>query len=289
VNGGGTSGRVDEPLGILCGGGSIPGSVAQAAIRGGRDVVLFALIGWADPATVEKYRHHWIHIGKLGEFCRLAAAERCRDIVFVGTLVRPALWQVRLDWTTLRAFPHIVRAFRGGDDHLLSGVARIVEERGFRLRGAHEVAPEILVGEGVIGKFKPSAHDDSDIARGFAVLAATGPFDIGQAVVIANGNVLAIEAAEGTDRMLARVAELRRAGRIKLPPHNGVLIKAPKLSQDRRFDLPAIGPPTIDGIAEAGLSGLAVVAGGTIAADPAGIAKSADAAGVFVIGVQPRP
>jgi DUF1009 family protein len=193
---------------------------------------------------------------------------------------------VKLDWATLRLFPRILRAFRGGDDHLISGVAKIMEDEGFRLRGAHEVAPEILVGEGALGRLKPSARDLDDIARGFAVLAATGPFDIGQAVVVANGNVVAIEAAEGTDRMLARVAELRRDGRIRLPPHTGVLVKAPKSSQDKRFDLPAIGPPTIEGVVHAGLAGLAVVAGATIAAHAGDIASSADSAEVFVIGVK---
>jgi DUF1009 family protein len=282
-------GSDDSPLGILCGGGSIPASVAQAVVRSGREVVLFALVGWADPAFVKAYRHHWIHIGKLGEFCRLATMERCRDIVFVGTLVRPSLRQIRLDWATVSTFPRIVRAFRGGDDHLLSGVSRILEDRGFRLRGAHEVAPEILVAEGAIGKVTPTARDESDIARGFAVLAATGSFDIGQAAVIAEGNVLALEAAEGTDRMLARVAELRRDGRIRLAGKVGVLVKAPKPSQDRRFDLPAIGPPTIEGVAHAGLAGIAVVAGETVVAEPTRIAQLADEAGVFVVGVRTGP
>ena len=131
------------PLGILCGGGSIPPAVAEAVLRNGRDVVMFPLIGWADPQAMAPFRHHWIYIGRVGEFERLAKSERCRDIVFVGTLVRPSLRQVRLDWATVKMIPRIVRAFRGGDDHLLSGIARMVEDDGFRLRGAHEVAPEI--------------------------------------------------------------------------------------------------------------------------------------------------
>ncbi|MGZ3410912.1 MAG: LpxI family protein [Xanthobacteraceae bacterium] len=283
------AGRADDsgPLGILCGGGSIPASVAEVVTRSGRDVVLFALVGWADPAFVEKYRHYWIHIGRFGEFARIAAKERCRDIVFVGTLVRPSLSQVRLDWATVKMFPRIMRAFRGGDDHLLTGVGRIFEDQGFRLRGAHEVAPEILIAEGSLGKHKPSARDQGDIARGLAVLAAIGSFDIGQAAVVADGNVVALEAAEGTDQMLARVAELRRAGRIRLQTGVGVLVKAPKPAQDRRFDLPAIGPPTIEGVAKAGLAGIAVVAGAAIAAEPVRIAQLADSAGVFVVGVRP--
>jgi len=277
------------PLGILCGGGSIPPAVAEAVLRNGREVVMFPLIGWADPQAMARYRHHWIHIGRVGEFERLAKLERCRDIVFVGNLVRPSLRQVRLDWATVKMIPRIIRAFRGGDDHLLSGIARIVEDHGFRLHGAHEVAPEILIREGALGKRTPSARDETDIARGLAVLAATGKFDIGQAAVVANGHVLALEAAEGTDRMLARVAELRRDGRIRLPVGVGVLVKAPKHTQDRRFDLPAIGPSTVEGAARAGLAGVAIVAGEAIIAEPQQVAKFADDLNVFVVGVRPQP
>ena len=163
--------------------------------------------------------------------------------------------------------PRAIRHFYGGDDHLLTGMARMLEDHGFRLLGAHEVAPEILVAEGALGQISPSQQDMADIARGFDVLRTIGPFDIGQAVVVANSHVLAVEAAEGTDQMLARVAELRRSRRVR-HPGIGVLVKAPKPGQDRRFDLPSIGPRTIDGVIAAGLAGIAVVAGGTIVAEP---------------------
>jgi DUF1009 family protein len=284
-----TAANDEGPLAILCGGGSIPAAVAEAVTRRGRDVVMFPLIGWADPQAMAPYRHHWLHIGRIGEFSRLAKSERCREVVFVGTLVRPSLKQVRLDWATIKMIPRIVRAFRGGDDHLLTGVARIVEDHRFRLRGAHEVAPEILIHEGALGTRTPSARDEADIARGLAVLAATGKFDIGQAAVVADGNVVALEAAEGTDRMLTRVADLRRDGRIRLPTGVGVLVKAAKPAQDRRFDLPAIGPSTIEGAARAGLAGVAIVAGEAIIAEPQQVARLADDLNVFVIGVRPQP
>ncbi|HVG52583.1 MAG TPA: UDP-2,3-diacylglucosamine diphosphatase LpxI, partial [Xanthobacteraceae bacterium] len=206
--------------------------------------------------------------------------------VFVGTLVRPSLMQVRLDWATIKLFPKVIRSFRGGDNHLLSGIGRLVEEQGFRLRGAHEVAPEILIAEGLLGRHAPSARDNGDIERGLAALAAIGPFDVGQAAVVGNSHVLALEAAEGTDRMLTRVAELRRDGRIRLPCGVGVLVKAPKPDQDRRYDLPTIGPQTVEGTIKAGLAGIAIVAGGAIVAEPQRVRELADAANIFVIGVQ---
>jgi DUF1009 family protein len=275
----------ETPLGIICGGGSVPLAVAEAVLRRGRKVVLLPLIGWADPKAIERFPHHWIHLGQFGRVCRLARAAGCRDIVFIGTLIRPSMWKCRVDWKTLRILPQLIRAFRGGDDHLLTSIGRLFEDEGFRLLGAHEVAPEILVAEGALGSRKPSERDQEDIRRGLAVLAAAGPFDIGQGVVVANGHVIALEAIEGTDQMLARVAELRRNGRLRAPPGAGVLIKAPKSGQDLRFDMPAIGPPTVEGVAQAGLAGIAIVAGGTVMAEPQRVAELADRAGVFVTGI----
>jgi DUF1009 family protein len=276
----------DGPLAIICGGGSLPFVVADAVQRRGRRVVLFAVRGWADPQRVAAYSHHWSTLGRFGRFCRVAREEGCREVVFIGVLMRPKLSQIGLDLGTLKVFPKIITAFRGGDDHMLTSFARIFEQHGFRLRGAHEVAPEILVGEGPLGRYGASARDEADIARGLALIEAAGHFDVGQATVVADGHVLAIEAAEGTDQMLARVAELRRLRRVQMPHGVGVLIKAPKPGQDRRFDLPAIGPQTIAGVARAGLAGLAVVAGETIVAEPQAVAVAADRDKIFVVGVR---
>jgi DUF1009 family protein len=108
---------------------------------------------------------------------------------------------------------------------------------------------------------------------------------MGQAAVVAANHVLAVEAAEGTDAMLARIAELRARGRIAAPSGTGVLVKAPKPGQDRRFDLPAIGPRTVEEAAQAGLAGIAVVAGETIVAELAAVAMAADRAKIFVVGI----
>jgi len=274
----------DGPLGIICGGGAIPPAVAAAVMRRGRRVMLFALRGFVDAQAVAAYPHCWIAVGQFGRFRRLARAGGCRDLVLVGGLVRPSIRQVRLDWATLVAMPRIIRAFRGGDDHLLTGIGRILEADGFRVLGAHEVAPDITAPSGPLGRHRPDAEAMSDIARGFEMLAAMSPFDVGQAAVIGKGRVLAVEAAEGTDAMLRRVAALREAGRIGLPRGVGVVVKAPKQRQDRRFDLPSIGPDTVLHAAHAGLAGVAVVAGGTIVAEPQRLVEAADSNGLFVFG-----
>jgi DUF1009 family protein len=273
----------DGPLAIVCGGGSLPFAVADAVVRRGRRVLLFAIRGWADPQRVAGYPHHWAALGQFGWFCRVARREGCRDVVFIGSLTRPAIWTIRPDLKTLRLLPRILGIFRGGDDHLLSGVARIFEEHGFRLIGAHEIAPEILMSEGPLGRERPGERDHADIAKGLALLEALSPFDIGQAVVVAGGRVLAVEAAEGTDRMLARIHELRKSG--QMAADRGVLVKAAKHGQDKRVDLPSIGPQTVTSAARAGLSGIAVVAGNTIVAEPEQIAELADREHLFVLGL----
>jgi DUF1009 family protein len=166
----------------------------------------------------------------------------------------------------------------------LRSAGRTLEEYGIILRGAHEVAPEILVPKGPLGKLEPSATEREDIVFGLDYLNTAGRFDIGQAIVVVARHVLAVEAAEGTDGMLARVAELRATGRVR--SRGGVLVKAPKPQQDRRFDLPSIGPITVEGAAKAGLSGIAVAANETIMAEPAALAAAADRAGIFVVGVR---
>jgi UDP-2,3-diacylglucosamine hydrolase len=274
----------DGALAIICGGGTLPFAVADAVTKHGRRVVLFAIRGWADATRVAAYPHYWAAVGQFGTFCRLARREGCRDVVFIGSMVRPAIWQIRPDFKTLRLLPRIFGMFRGGDDHLLKGVAAVFEEHGFRLVGAHAVAPEILMPEGALGHERPNDRDRADIVKGLALLNAASPFDVGQAVVVADARVLAIEAVEGTDRMLARIAELRQSGRIA--SGRGVLVKAAKRNQDRRLDLPSIGPQTVEGAAQAGLAGIAVVAGSTIVAEPAQIGATADRAGLFVLGVR---
>jgi DUF1009 family protein len=281
-----TDARSGGPLAVICGGGSFPAALADAVAARGRRPVMFGIRGWADPKVVERYAHHWIAIGQAGRFFRLAKAENCREVLFIGTVLRPPIAQLRLDWYTILLMPRVIRFFRGGDDKLLSGVAGVAESGGLRVVGVKDVAPELFVPEGVLGRHRPSERDREDIQRALKVIAALGPFDVGQAAVVANGNVLAVEAAEGTDHMLNRIAELRRFGRVTSPPGVGVLVKAPKPGQDRRFDLPSIGPRTIEHVARAGLAGLAVAAGSTMVAEPEQVIATADRDKVFVVGVR---
>ena len=279
--------ETDSPVGIVLGGGVLPFAVADAAISRGRSVVLFPIRGAADAARVNHYPHHWINVTDARKLLAMLHKERCRDVVMIGSLNRPSPWRVFLSFKEiLLLLPTIVGGLRGGDNHLLSTVARIAERNGFRVVGPHEIAPEILVKEGNLTARPPTPNQHESIRRGLKLLHAIGPFDVGQAAVVINQNIVAIEGIEGTDGMLARVRDLRSAGRITAAKGEGVLIKAPKPQQDRRFDLPAIGPRTVRAAADAGLAGIAVAAGQTIIAEADELLREADRCGLFVVAVE---
>ncbi len=277
--------EISSPIGLIAAGGVMPFAVADSLTARGINPVLFALRGACDPVRVERFRHHWISIGQLGKATKLFRAENCRDLVFIGTLVRPALSEIRLDWGTLRVIGRVWAAFRGGDDHLLSGIGKILENDGFRMVGIKDVAPDLLMPEGCLTLKAPDENAAADIARGRDVLRALSPFDIGQATVVIDGHVVGVEDIEGTDGLLARVARLRAEGSIRARNARGVLVKAPKSGQDLRFDLPTMGPRTVEGAAAAQLAGIAIVAGNTIVVEPQAVVEAADAAGLFVTGL----
>jgi DUF1009 family protein len=277
--------KISSPVGLIAGGGVMPFAVADSLTARGIDTVVFALKGACDPIAAGRFRHHWISVGQLGRAEKLFRAENCQNLVFIGTLVRPALSEIRLDWGTLRVLGRVWAAFRGGDDHLLSGIGRILEQDGFRMMGIKDVAPELLMPEGCVTLKSPDENAVADIARGREVLRALSPFDIGQAVIVIDGHVVGVEDIEGTDGLLARVARLRAEGRIRAKAARGVLVKAPKNGQDLRFDLPTVGSRTVEGAKAASLAGIAIIAGNTVVVEPQAMVEAADAAGLFVTGV----
>ncbi len=269
-------------IGVVAAGGSIPGAVCDAALAKGIDVHVVALKGQADPA-LSRFPHRWVRLGQVGHMLAALRETRCRDIVIVGSLRRPDLWKTGVDFGLLRNLPTILSLTRGGDDTVLKRVVRFFEGQGFRVRGAHEIAPALLAPGGPFGGVVPSREDEQDISHALALLAVLGPFDVGQAVVVARGHVLAVEAAEGTDEMLKRCGTLRQWGGRK---RAGVLVKAPKPGQELRVDMPVIGPRTVELAAAAGLAGIAVALGKVMIADQADMVSLADSHHIFVTGTQ---
>lgn len=269
------------PIAVVAGGGDLPAEVVSALAASGRRAVVIALAGEADPALTA-LGAHWIEWGQIGRALDLAARENCRDIVLVGSVSRrPNFRAVAADFGTLRRLPRILAALVGGDDSVLRKVIRLFEIEGLVIRGVDEVAPQLLAPAGRIGA-RPADRSAADIARGAAVVAALGPFDVGQASIVVDGRIVAIEGAEGTDRLIQRVGELKAAGRVG---RGGVLVKRSKPGQDLRVDLPTIGPVTVAAVAEAGLEGIAVEAGRVLIARRAETVAAADRAGIFLHGL----
>lgn len=268
-------------LGIVAGGGSLPRQVVESCRAAGRDVFVLALKGHTDPATVKDVDHLWVRLGAAGKAMAALRRAGCDELVLVGPVRRPGLAELRPDLTAARV---LARATAGalGDDGLLRAVIRQLEARGFRVRGVQEILGDILASAGTWGRHAPDQAAWRDIARGVAVARALGRADVGQAVVVQQGIVLGVEAVEGTDALLRRCAELRRPG------PGGVLVKLKKPNQDDRADLPTVGLRTVEGARAAGLRGLAVEAGSTIVMEPDALVRAADAAGLFLHGLDPE-
>ncbi len=269
-------------LGILAGGGTMPARVAAAAQAAGRGVFILGLEGFAEPAVLAPYPNAIVRLGACGKILESLRGHGCRDIVMVGPVRRPSLLDLRPDAEGVRILARVGRAAFAGDDGLLKAVVRVLGEEGFAVIGAHEVLSEALGPRGLLTRAAPDAQAMSDIERGITVVRALGAVDVGQACVVQQGMVLCVEAAEGTDAMLSRAAGLRRDGA------TGVMVKLVKPGQDRRTDLPTIGPDTIRAAARSGLRGVAFEAGGTILAERATTIALCDEAGLFLLGLDPE-
>jgi UDP-2,3-diacylglucosamine hydrolase len=281
------------PVGIIAGSGALPLRVAEAAQTARRPVFIAGLEGWADPA-IAAFPHDWVGLGSIGRLIRLLRERGCSEIVFVGSLVRPDLRRpdlraLKVDFGAVRLIPSILKHGAGGDNRLLGRIVRLFEREGFRVLGAHELARDLVAPSGLIAGSAPGAKVRGEIRTGLETARRLGELDIGQAVVVAAGRVVAVEAAEGTDLMLERIASLRASGRLRMGGRSGVLVKVPKPGQDLRIDMPAIGERTIQGAEIAGLAGIAIEAGGVLIADRPGLVAAAERAGLFVLGLPKHP
>nr|WP_319382303.1 UDP-2,3-diacylglucosamine diphosphatase LpxI [uncultured Roseibium sp.] len=264
----------------------IPRQIADVLETSGRDFQIVAIKGEADEETRRKAHAElgWSEIGRLHAFLKRT---QCKEVLFIGGVTkRPDLLPFLTDFSTLKRLPAIIRTLSsGGDDSLLTKVIRLFENEGFRVVGIKDVAPRLLASSGVLGRARPSKADWRDLELALRATEKLGELDIGQAAVAVGGRVIALEGAEGTDAMLQRCADLKSSGRVSARGRKGVLVKTAKPNQDLRVDLPTVGPKTIELALAAGLSGIAVEAEGALIADKADTLQKADAAGLFVVGV----
>jgi DUF1009 family protein len=272
------------PIAILAGSGRFPELLAENLRRAGRSCRILAIRGFADASLRQKADA----AADLLDVKRVLACLRNwgpSAVTLAGGVQRPKPTAVFNALSLMRNRRELAELMGRGDDGLLRGVVQLLEEQGHSVVGVHDLAPELLAGEGALGAHRPSEADLAAVEVGTRLLTDISAYDIGQGAVIAGERIVAVEGPEGTDRMLLRVQALRRSWTFKRPPAQGVLVKMPKTGQDLRVDLPAVGPRTFVRAAKAGLRGVAVASGVTLVLDREETVRTADRLGLFLLGV----
>ena len=266
-----------SPVGMLVGGGELPLEIARSLRQSGRSVHVVAIDGEADQDWSD-FTCTPVNWGAIGGILAALKGAGCRELVIVGRVRRPDMLKIRPDLGLFLALARVLQLITaGGDDSLLRRCLRFFEDHGLTVRGPGELAPELLAPLGAIGRHVPDEADETDIALGFAAVRALGRFDIGQGVVAKAGQLIAVEGAEGTDRLIGRLRQSSGA----------ILVKCPKPGQELRIDMPAIGPRTVEMAVDRGLRGIAVEAGNVLVAGRGDVSRAADKAGIFVAGAKP--
>jgi DUF1009 family protein len=280
-------GAAPRKLGLVAGGGPLPIALAQRCRAAGRPLFVLRLKGFAGPG-LEDFDGAEAGVAELGRVFDLLRRAACEAVCFAGVVARPDFSALKPDLRGLKALPGAVIAARRGDDALMRYLLGEFEKEGFAIEGAQEVDAGLTLGEGVLGAVAPGPEHAADIAGALRTARAIGALDIGQAAIVADGLVLAVEAQEGTEAMLRRCAELPAALRGTPAARKGVVAKAPKPIQERRIDLPVIGPDTVERAAEAGLAGIVGEARGVLVIERERLIQAADRLGVFVVGIAPE-
>ncbi len=270
-----------KKVALVAGNGVMPLHIIKRCRERGVEVFVAGLVPFAREEDYADVPHIMARMAEVGKILKFFRENGAMDIVMAGGIKRPSLKELIPDWEGIKIVTKLAFHIKKlGDDGLFRFVIDEMNDRGFRIRGIEEVAPEMMYYEGVYGKVKPSKDDMDDIYRGIEVAKALGSVDVGQAVVVQEGMVLAVEAAEGTDMMLERAAAVRKKG--KAP----VMVKIKKPGQDTRTDMPAIGIRTIDKLKECGIGGIAVEAGGILVIECQDTIDYADSLGIFIVGME---
>jgi DUF1009 family protein len=270
-------------LGLIAGGGALPLSLARHCRDQGRPLFVVRLTGFAEP-ELSAFDGADLPLGKLGGAIEALRGAACEAVCLAGKVSRPDFLSLRPDLRGLAALPGALNAAREGENGLLAFLLAEFEREGFVAEGAHEVMADLVLGPGPLGRHKPKRGRLADVAQALAAARAVGALDAGQGAVVCDGLILALEAQEGTDAMLARVATLPVAIRGAPERRRGVLAKVCKPNQERRIDLPTLGPETIRRAATAGLEGIVGEAGLTLVVEREAVRALADELGLFVIG-----
>ncbi len=281
------SGPSGDSIGIIAGSGAFPVEIAASLQRSGRKVFVVGLRGFAE-RRIRDFPH--LYADMLDPHALLSALKHrnISSVILAGGVSRPGPLALLSIYTFFRNRDELRKIVTGGDDRILRGVIRLFEEAGIKVLGVGEAAADLLAQKGTMGQIAPPPAVDQDIDLALECLAKMAQFDFGQGVVVADGRILAVEGPEGTDAMLKRVYEMQKNRRVTLDRQSAILVKASKKGQDRRVDLPAIGPRTIELAKRAGLIGIAVEADQVILVERQALLDAADRNGMFVTGVTIR-
>lgn len=271
-----------ERLGLIAGGGDLPIRILEACRDQGRPVFVIRLNGYAE-AALQSAEGVDLSLGEFGKCLEALKGADCRAVCLAGKVSRPDFSTFKVDFKGMTVLPGIIAAAKQGDDALLRQVLKVFADAGLAVEGADDIlGGDQTLPAGALGAVVPRDTDRADIDKALSVARAIGDLDVGQGAVVSHGLVLAVEAQEGTDAMLERVAALPADLRGTAP--QGVLAKAPKPIQERKVDLPVIGVRTIELAHAAGLAGVAGQAGDLIVIDRPGVIAAADRLGLFVWG-----
>lgn len=271
-------------LGLIAGGGRLPVEIVARRRAAKLPTFVVRLSGMAGPELAGESGVE-LGITKLGRITEALKGAGCDSVCFAGLVTRPDFGSLVPDVKDLPLAPGVISAARRGDDALLRHLLTHFEKAGLRAVGAHEAAGGMTLPVGPMGRLDISGEARADAEKALRVARAIGELDIGQGAVVARGLVLAVEAQEGTDAMLARVATLPESVRGVSQTRLGVLAKAAKPIQDLNADMPTIGVATVHAAATAGLAGIVAEAGRTLLIDREAVASAADRLGMFVVGV----
>jgi DUF1009 family protein len=273
------------PIALLAGSGQLPIQLLSHLERTGQEVRVLAFRGFAD-AELQRRAHATVDLLDLKSIMSTLEEWRPQAVSLVGAVRRPGFSALLSAYSLLRNMHEVKEVIARGDDQVLRGAVMLLEERGHKVVGAHELAPGLVAARTLTGARQPGTDDHEAIAFGLELLASLSDFDIGQGAVVDRRHVLAIEGPEGTDRMIRRVRSLRQSWfGLRRREEGGVLIKAAKRGQDLRVDMPTIGPRTVMEAAKAGLSGIAIGAGSTFVLEQESTLRTADRLGLFLVAV----
>lgn len=266
-------------LGILAGGGTLPKMLIKACEDQNIKPFIIAFEDQTDPDTPPNHPHIWTRLGAAGEIFKALKTQNIQDIVLIGKITRPSLAEIRPDIQGTKILAKIGLNTLG-DDGVLKALRKALEDEGFHIHGIQKFVREILPADGALTKLSPSKAAQQDIDKAVRTLQHLSPLDIGQSLVIQEGRILGIEAAEGTDALIKRCAPLARKGA------KPILVKIPKDNQDTDLDLPTIGEETLKNIIDANYAGIAFAAKATLLIEEEKLAKIADKHKVFLYGVK---